>query len=106
VVGVLDSGTEGPGFKLQSRRCLVIIIIINRFVKRRKVVTSEPLGPGSVLVSRERRESLNVVSLRNVLSLSLKTANCSHLSCLCSPSSKTGSSPLKGCGGNCGPGGK
>ena len=26
--------------------------------------------------------------------------------CLCSPSSKIGSSPLKGCGGNCGPGGK
>ena len=24
-------------------------------------------------------------------------SNCSHLSCLCSPSSKTGSSPLKGC---------
>ena len=26
--------------------------------------------------------------------------------CLCSPSSKIGSSPLKGCGGNCRPGGK
>ena len=33
-------------------------------------------------------------------------ANCSHPSCLCSPSSETGSSPLKGCGGNCGFGGK
>ena len=33
-------------------------------------------------------------------------ANCSHPSCLCSPSSKIGSSPLKGCGGNCRPGGK
>jgi len=33
-------------------------------------------------------------------------ANCSHSSCLCSPSSKIGSSPPKGCGGNCGPGGK
>ena len=30
-------------------------------------------------------------------------ANCSHPSCLCSPSSKTGSSPLKGCRGNCRP---
>ena len=33
-------------------------------------------------------------------------ANCSHPLCLCSPSSKIGSSPLKGCGGNCRPGGK
>ena len=33
-------------------------------------------------------------------------ANCSHPLCLCSSSSKTGSSPLKGCGGNCRPGGK
>ena len=33
-------------------------------------------------------------------------ASCSHPLCLCSPSSKTGSSPLKGCGGNCRPGGK
>ena len=31
---------------------------------------------------------------------------CSHPLCLCSPSSKIGSSPLKGCGGNCRPGGK
>ena len=30
----------------------------------------------------------------------------SHTLCLCSPNSKIGSSPLKGCGGNCGPGGK
>jgi len=29
----------------------------------------------------------------------------SHPSCLCSPSSETGSCPLKGCEGNCGPGG-
>ena len=36
----------------------------------------------------------------------LSLANCSHTSCLCSPSSKIGSSPLKGCGGNCRPGGK
>ena len=33
-------------------------------------------------------------------------ANCSHPSCLCSPSSKIGSSPLKGCWGNFRPGGK
>jgi len=31
---------------------------MSRFVQRHKVVTSEALGPGSVLVSRERRESL------------------------------------------------
>jgi len=37
---------------------LIIIIIINRFVWRHKVVTSDALGPGCVLVSRERRESL------------------------------------------------
>jgi len=32
--------------------------------------------------------------------------NCSNPSCLCSPSSKIGSSPLKGCWGNCRYGGK
>jgi len=32
-------------------------------------------------------------------------ANCSHPLCLCSPSSDIGSSPLKGCEGNCRPGG-
>ena len=32
--------------------------------------------------------------------------NCSHPSCLYSTSSKIGSSPLKSCEGNCGPGGK
>jgi len=37
---------------------IIIIIIINRFVWRHKVVTLEALGPGSVLVSRERRESM------------------------------------------------
>jgi len=36
----------------------IIIIIINRFVWRHKVVTSDALGPGCMLVSRERRESL------------------------------------------------
>jgi len=36
---------------------VIIIIIINRFVYRQKVVTLEVLGPGSVLVSRGRRES-------------------------------------------------
>jgi len=35
-----------------------------------------------------------------------RDANCSHPLCLCLPSSKIGSSPLKGCGGNCRPGGK
>jgi len=37
---------------------IIIIIIINRFVWRHKVVTLEALGPGSVLVSRERTESM------------------------------------------------
>ena len=37
---------------------IIIVIIINRFVQLLKVVTSEALGPGSVLVSRERTESL------------------------------------------------
>jgi len=59
VASVLDSGTEGPGFKSQSLHCRVTVV--------GKLFT--PL-------------------------------------CLCSPSSKIGSSPLKGCGGNCGPGGK
>jgi len=35
---------------------IIIIIIINKFVQRHKVVTSEALGPGSVI--RERRKSL------------------------------------------------
>jgi len=26
VVSVLDSGAEGPGFKLQSRRCQVVVL--------------------------------------------------------------------------------
>ena len=37
---------------------ITTIIIINTFVYRHKVVTSETLGPGSVLVSRGRRKSL------------------------------------------------
>jgi len=32
---------------------IIIIIIINRFVERHKVVTPEALGAGSVLVSGE-----------------------------------------------------
>ena len=38
---------------------IIIIIIIKIFVQRHRVVTSEALGPGSVLViSRSMRESL------------------------------------------------
>jgi len=37
---------------------IITIIIIHGFVKRHKVVTSEALGPGSVLLSRGRKESL------------------------------------------------
>ena len=47
---------------LQGLRCLTEFnnnkTVVNRFVQRHKVVTSEALGRGSVLVSRERRESL------------------------------------------------
>jgi len=35
-----------------------------------------------------------------------KSSTASHPLCICSPSSKIGSSPLRGCGGNCRPGGK
>ena len=58
VVSVLDSVTEGPGFKSQLQRC--------------RAVSGKPFTP--------------IV--------------------LCSPSSKISSSPLKGCEGNCRPGGK
>ena len=51
----------------------ITIIIIDRFVQRNKVVTSEALGPGSVLVSRGRRESCD-------FSLDLKTATKSQFS--------------------------
>jgi len=51
---------------------IIVIITINKRAKRYKVVTSEALmGPGSVLVSRKKRESLGK---RNVFSLDLKTA--------------------------------
>jgi len=46
------------------------------------------------------------IASRSTLSGNSPNANCSHPSCLCSPSSKIGSSPLKGCERNCGPGGK
>jgi len=59
VVSVLDSGAEGPGFKLQSRRCRLTVL-----------------------------------------------GKLSHPSCFCSASSEIGSSPLKGCEGNCRHGGK
>jgi len=53
---------------------IIIIIIINRFVLRHKVVTSESLRPGSVLVSRERRESL-----REEECLKSKLKNCNRV---------------------------
>jgi len=48
---------------LSSTNCfvqlfIIIIIIINGFVYRRKVVTSEALGADSMSVSRERIKSL------------------------------------------------
>jgi len=36
---------------------IIIMIIINVFVQRRKVIVSEALWPGSVLLSSGRRES-------------------------------------------------
>jgi len=30
VVSVLDSGAEGPGFKSQSRRCLVMVTVLGK----------------------------------------------------------------------------
>jgi len=39
---------------------IIINIIINIFVERHKVVTSEALGPGSVLLNRRKRESPGV----------------------------------------------
>jgi len=45
------------------------------------------------------------IAVATLLGNSLRQ-NCSHPSCLCSPSSKTGSSPLKGCVGYCRPGGR
>jgi len=60
---------------------LKIIVIINRFVLRQNVVTSEALGPCNVLVSRGRRESLG--KKRSVFSLDLKTATESLLRTVC-----------------------
>jgi len=40
-----------------NRLDLIIVIIINVFVQRHKVVTSEALGPGSVLLRKGKRES-------------------------------------------------
>jgi len=54
----LPSPISHPLPFLPSTKIIIIIIIINRFVQCHKVITSEALGPGSVLVSRERRESL------------------------------------------------
>ena len=55
-------GMSGSGISWtickSAPRSRQIIIIINRFVWHDEVVTSEALGPGSVLVSRERTESL------------------------------------------------
>ena len=54
--------------------------------------TQAPYGPGS----NRSRDAVGPQS----------QANCSHPSCLCSPSIETGSSPVKGCESNCRPGGK
>ena len=56
------------------------------------VLDSGAEGPG--FKSQSRRCRVTVLGKR------------SYPSCLYSPSSKIGSSPLKGCGGNCRPGGK
>ena len=60
--------------------------------------------PPSTMTRLSRSSSRN--RLYTVLQVLQSWANCSHLSCLCSPSGETGRSPLKGCEGNCGPGGR
>jgi len=46
VVSVLDSGAEGPGFKSQSRRCLVTVLgklftpVVTLFTKQQKLVAA------------------------------------------------------------------
>jgi len=40
-----------------NNKIIIIIIIINAFVQRHKVVTSEALGLGGVLLRRGKRES-------------------------------------------------
>ena len=46
MVSVLDSGAEGPGFKSQSRRCLVTVLgklftpIVPLFTKQKKMVAA------------------------------------------------------------------
>jgi len=59
-----------------------------------RVVTVLDLGAEGPGFKSKSRLSGNSLSL-----------NCSHPWCFCSPSSKIGSSPLKGCEGNCRPGG-
>jgi len=56
--GMSGSGISWTICKSAPRSRQIIIIIINRFVWHHEVITSEALGPGSVLVSRERTESL------------------------------------------------
>jgi len=47
----------GIEYRGQKIDLIIIIIIINIFVWRHKVVTSEALGPGSVLLRSGKRES-------------------------------------------------
>jgi len=60
------------------------------------------LAPAGVVTDDDATE-LYIISMISLLKV--KQSKVYGYS-LCSPSSKIGSSPLKGCGGNCRPGGK
>ena len=84
--------------QIQTRPMLLLMLTKphhNGFGSSRvvSVLDSDAVGPG--FKSQPRRCRVTVLG-------KLFT----HQSCLCSPRSETGSSPLKGYGGNCRPGGK
>jgi len=69
------------------------------------VLDSSAEGPG--FKSQPRVKLTSTVRVQYLMTSNCRCwANCSHPSCLCSPSSEIGSSRLKGCEGNCRPGGK
>jgi len=80
---------------------IIIIIIIsninNGLLGSRVVSVLDSGAEGPRFKRQPRRCRVTVLG---------KLFTTSHPSCLCSPSSEIGSSPLKGCEGNCRPGGK
>jgi len=69
-----DTHASTPPFSFLQAGCptnsVKALIIINIFVWRHKVVTSEALGPGSVLLRKGREKAREK---RNVFSLDLNT---------------------------------